>query len=316
MPLLAPGTDTGTPPAPPPDPAAPPSLASFITWTPNGRPERILTWPSAVALRAGTLGVDMPTDQYFESVLAVGDGSITQSRRALPREVTLPVVLWNAADVADRESQRRALLRDFDPRLGIGQLVWATPDGGRRTLFCQYVSGLESQDGGRLRPNLIANYDIVLRAVDPYWYGDPVVQSFAAPAGQPFLPGPPFFISESTTFGNVTVTIDGEVETFPQWVITGPATTATLVNVDTGRSLDLTPGLAAGQTLTIRTDPRTLASQKFTNNAGANVWGSSAGQFPVLWPLRPGTNNITVTASGTTAASQIRLTYSPRYLTA
>lgn len=268
-----------------------------------------------IFLAPGIMGLDQPPEEQFRSVLAAGDGSLLQGRRSATREIMLPIWVVGAT-LHDHETRRRTLAAAFNARRGPGAFGWAQPDNPGRTTELIYASGNASPTDGHQGVLYRSYYQIVLAGDDPYWYGDPVQLRFAAPAGQPFLPGPPFFISESTTLGTQTINIDGDVDVFPEWTITGPATTAVLANLDTGKTLDLTPGLAAGQTLTIRTDPRVLASQKFTDSAGANVWASAAGQFPQLWPLQPGPNEITVTAAGTTAASEILLTYRPRYLTA
>jgi hypothetical protein len=292
-----------------------PRLAPYVTWTPNGLPERVLTQEGPVTLAPGVFGLHMPPDTAYSTPLTIGDGALLNSRRALQREVILRLTVYTST-LPEFEAECRGLFRDFNPRLGYGQLAWSQPDGTRRTLTCRYGSGLESPIDGHQGAIYYAVFNVVLAADDPYWYGDETSVVFDAEPGQSFFPGPPFYISEATSLGTQIVTIDSEVETFPEWLITGPATTATLSNLDTGKTLSLTPSLAAGGTLRVRTDPRTLAGQKFTNAAGTSVWAAVAGQFPELWALQPGENEVTITVSGTGVGSQVQLLYRPRYLTA
>jgi hypothetical protein len=317
MPLLAPAA-APTAPEPQPEPAL--LDKPFATWTPAGGPQRILSGADnvetpGVFLLRGMMGLDQPPEEQFRTPLTAGDGSIFQNRRAAAREVMLPVAV-KGSTFSEHETQRRALLASFDPRRGPGVLAWALPDGTRRELACRYVRGGEAAVDGHRGIISHSVYQLVLVADDPYFYGEPATHTVRAPVGVALLPGPPFTISESTAFGTSTHFIDGEVETFPDWLITGPASTTVLANETTGKTLQLTPNLLAGQTLRIRTDPRTMAAAKFTDANGVNRWAQVAGQFPQLWPLLPGANVVTITLSGTSAASEVQMTFRPRYLTA
>jgi hypothetical protein len=288
----------------------------YLSWTPAGGPELILgeqTGP--VVAQRGIHGLDMPPEEQHETSLAVGDGAILNHARAGVREVMIPVRLTRAASLDESEHQRRELLAAFDRRRGPGTLLWALLDGTRRTLTALYSRGLESSVLGHRGALRHTEYQIILRAHDPYWYGDEQTIKFTPPVGGDLHPLP-FTISSSTTTGDSDVLIDGEVEVevWPVWALHGPMFTATLRNRDTGRTLQLTPSLAAGQALTVRTDPRTLPTQRITRETGANVWEPVAGQFPVMWPLRSGLNRVTVTAAGTASTSLIALIYRPRYL--
>lgn len=319
MPLLTPARLPVSPPVEPTDPKLPPRQpiveGPHVTWTPAGGDEVILSESAGdFILLRGVMGVDMPTEQQFETPVAGGDGSILNHARADVREVMLPIRVRPALHLEDRERLRRQLVRAFDRRRGAGVLTWQLPDGSRRHLTCTYVSGLESGVEGHRGALRHTAYQVVLRAHDPYWFGDEKSVDFAVGPGGNFYPIP-FTISPSITTGDSTVTIDGEVEVWPVWELRGPMTSATLRHRATGQALVLSPGLTSGQTLTIRTDPRTPPAQRFRRGS-ANVWGGVAGDFPVFWSLQPGDNDVTVLAGGTTQASRVRLRYRPRYLSA
>lgn len=331
MPLLAAATSVDLePPSPRPEPLPPtlPPPAPYLTWTPTGGPELILSRSARSGIllggvneAPGIIGMDMPPEERVEAELAAGDGALLIGRRAPTREVGLPVVI-HADTLEELEAARREMSASFNPRRGDGVLKWALPDGSPRMLTCRYSGGLDSSAEGRLGGGQYYNsYIIQLRAIDPYWYGEEVRLQFTPPSGVDFFGGgdgaTPFMISQSDTFGVQRISIDGEVEVFPDWELVGPCTTATLRHEATGREMELTPNLAEGETLTVRTDPRVVAARKFTREDGSNAWGQVAGDFPSLWPLQPGTQQITVFAAGTVAGtSLVRLRYRPRYLTA
>lgn len=318
MPLLAPvGAPTlpEVPQEPKPQPRWPVVEGPHVTWTPAGGDAVILSESGGdFVLLRGVMGVDMPPEQQFETPIAGGDGAVLNHSRAGVREVMLPIRVRPALHLAQREALRRDLVRIFDRRRGAGVLTWQQLDGTARHLTCTYASGLESGVDGHRGALRHTAYQVVLRAHDPYWFGDELFINFHVGPGAEFFPLP-FTISPSITTGDSTVTIDGEVEVWPVWELEGPMTSATLRHRGTGQALELTPNLTAGQTLVIRTDPRTPPADRFRRGS-SNVWGAVAGDFPVFWSLQPGDNDVTVLAGGTTSQSRLRLAYSPRYLSA
>jgi hypothetical protein len=200
-------------------------------------------------------------------------------------------------------------------------LTIAYPDGTRRHIDATYSSGLDIADSGRTGYPYQDAYTLILRARDPFPYGDLQTVRFDPPQSYQFFapPGDPnvFYISSATTSGDAEVVIDGEVDVYGEWVLGGPMTTATLRNRNTNKTLSLTPNLSVNQTLTVRMDPRTPPTRKFTRETGASVWSSVAGQFPIMWSLQPGLNRVTVNLSGTVPGQSFgELRYRPRYLSA
>lgn len=328
MPLLVPATPAVIPPTPPaPLPATVPAASAFVTWTPAGGATRILSATAPFGIMLGgvggpgsIIGLDMPAEEQFDTDLAVGNGQLMNHRRFATRQVALPIVI-HADQLEQLETYRRELLADFNPVSGEGVLTLAYPDGSRRHLNARYSSGLDVAEQGRMGgPLYFDSYVMILKARDPLPYGDEQSITFDPPEDFQFFapPGDPqavVYISSSTTTGDSTVKIDGEVEVWPEWRLRGPITTAQLRNRDTGKTLDLTPNLSAGQTLTIRTDPRTPPLRKFTRETAVSVWSSVAGQFPVMWSLLPGDNDVTVLLAGTVPGqSSATLTYRPRFL--
>lgn len=301
-----------------PDPLPPtlPPAAPFVTWTPPGGQTRILSDVGPAMLGGvgeprAIIGLDMPPQEEVDTPLAMG-GEMANFRRWAARPFVLPIVI-HADTLEELEAERRALIRDFNPALGDGVFAIAYPDGSRRSLTARYSEGLNDPEHGRMGGGrYYDSYLVTMKARDPFAYGDELVITFSVGPGAEFFPLP-FTISPSITTGDSTVTIDGEVEVWPVWELEGPMTTATLRHRGTGQTLELTPNLTQGQTLVIRTDPRTPPADRFRRGS-SNAWGTVAGDFPVFWSLQPGNNDVTVLAGGTGESSRVTLRYRPRYL--
>lgn len=73
----------------------------------------------------------------------------------------------------------------------------------------------------------------------------------------------PLTFGANLSGGGVSLTNVGTVTTWPTWQITGPVTGPIITNADTGQTLTFDPSfvVAAGQTLLINTDDRTVTLQ-------------------------------------------------------
>ena len=326
-PLLLPPPEPPVVVQPSPTPAPPPPAREYIEWTPAGGPALPLSQEAYHGIHLGAIdeaypsiiGLDMPPQEEFDTVLP-GGGELFNGRRWAARNIALPIVIH--ADSPDElRDYRRQLMASFNPARGDGVLTIAYPDGTRRHIDCRYSNGLDVAEYGRTGYPYIDSFMVTMKARDPFPYGDLRTVSFDPPQSYQFFapPGDPnvFYISSATTTGDADVVIDGEVEVFGEWGLDGPMTTATLRNRDTNKTLSLTPNLSVNQTLTVRMDPRTAPTRKFTRENGSNVWSTVAGQFPVMWSLQPGLNRVTVNLAGTVPdQSGGELRYRPRYLSA
>lgn len=333
MPLYAPISQADPTPEPPPTPPEwrpdPDVEAPYVTWTLDGRETRLLACGQEAEILRGVLGLDLPPVHHFESELAAGDGSLHTGQRFTPRDLLFPVMI-RARSLTEFERRRRRLMADFNPRHA-GWFRWQLPDGTWRELRCRLTE--IASEGGHQGGQIVnkQTWRVGLRAVDPFWYGGAREESWAAPGALDFYNGgaaPPYNISQSNTLGTVTVDIDGEVETWPEWWLRGPMTTARLAHPELG-ALDLAPQMPAGRGMLIRTDERLESHLQVVigdvvQAPGGDwrldntvlAWDRVSGQFPVLWPLQPGTQTIEVFAAGTSPESSIRMSYRTRYLTA
>jgi phage-related protein len=146
-------------------------------------------------------------------------------------------------------------------------------------------------------------YGLNFTAFDnPYWFGDvesPSPWTVANPRA--FFPLAPdvFTLSSQQVLGGTLIVNTGDVDAYPVWTLTGPATSLTLQLGD--RAFTVNSTLTAGQTLVIDTDPRL---RTVTDGGGANRWPDVSLTDFDLWTLPPGTNAVTVTVTGGTSATR------------
>lgn len=103
-------------------------------------------------------------------------------------------------------------------------------------------------------------------APDPRLYSPGAVQSLTTGMANPVTGGLVFPLVFPLTFGasigggGFTLTNVGTITTWPTWVLTGPLTGPSITNINTGQSLifDPTFTIAAGQTLIVNADARTV----------------------------------------------------------
>lgn len=310
-----PGGGGGTP--PPDGPEDPFTFARTVgTWT-GGNGDLIYLTDCALGIdwQAGRSGTDMPKFDLGSSPNPAGHGSIPGPVRALDRTVILPTLIhmdrWE-----DWRSVQQRFLRALNPLDGAGELAISQPDGSTRYLTATYETGAEGQDIVDYRGLWFRKYPVQLHAFDPFWRGPelgPVHFGNVASAGfltPPFLP---LKLAQSQVLGTNVIDNQGDVETWPIWLAGGPFTVLTLRNDSTGQELTLNHPTLVGETVTIDTRP-VIKSVK--DGLGANLWPQLATN-PQLWPLRPGFNTVTITATGSGPATFVDLlSRVPEYLSA
>lgn len=203
-----------------------------------------------------------------------------------------------------------------DGRRTPGVLTIARPDGTSRSVRVFYREGFEGrgQRGSGLVSDAVA---LTLWCEDPYWQDSvPVtVHRETGVMGDFLAPYPT--VSSSQVLGATTLDNPGDAVVWPTWTITGPASSIVFTKEDTGDSFTLTPSaagrgnLAAGEPVTIRTDPPQVRFADGSNGFGALNWPEA-----VLWGLDPGPNQVTFQLVGSGPGSAVDLTFYPRHETA
>lgn len=263
----------------------------------------------------GIDGLDIPplTTADYESALA--DGGAWTGARFGPRRVFIPITI-DSDGFTGRQEARRLLTAAF---FGVdrlraapvsGSLAVRYSGGGERELTnVRLVGGLSAPDPG---PGPVT-VGLELTAYDPLFYGAEQDLSFTT-SGVPFFPGPPFSLTPESVSATTRVAIPGELPVWPVWTIQGPVSTFAVSN---GESAWRLPGpLTGAESLTIRTDPRTLLSRRITDQAGANVWPAfAADEYPDFFAFPPGLSETSIVFTGTTTDTRVGLSWRPAYLT-
>lgn len=236
----------------------------------------------------------------------------TRVRHVQPqaRTITWPLRLW-AQSHLELVALFRRLARAFTStrRLGPGRLRVMRPDGTAREIEAWYDAGFDGEPGlGHTSDQVVLS----LYCPDPYWRStQPVSLPYAYSGGAASYLSPYLTVTPSSVLGATTAQNDGDVEAWPVWSITGPATAVTATNTTTGEAFTMTATLTAGQTATITTDPPAVRGP-----AGENWTGKLSWPGAVLWGLQPGLNDVNFAVSGSAAGTQIVLSYTPRFETA
>jgi Phage tail protein len=313
---------TGVVPTPPPGPAPPNAPPAFrdrpAAWwiDPSGTVWQLTTPDSGYYTTDGVKGIGAAPIALTADPAPRGGASVRHIQPG-PRLITWPLYVWgdNHSDFLDRW---RSLARAFTDtsRKGPGSLVIARPDGTQRVIDAYYSDGFDNSGsaGSAVRWDTAV---LTLFCEDPYWRDpDPTRVLRAADTPVSFL-SPFMTVSSGATLGDSTIDNPGEVDAWPTWTITGPASLIVATNNTTGESWTLDPTaasgdtLAGGDTVTLSTDPPAITGPDGSSWVGGINWPGA-----VLWPLISGTNEVTFAVSGSGASTAIEILFYPRYETA
>jgi hypothetical protein len=237
-----------------------------------------------------------------------------------PRTIVWPVLVKGSDHLAFTANWRalgRAFTRTLRPGEGPGTLEVARPDGSTRRIAVYYQDGWDGR--GRAATGITWDSAVVtLWCEDPYWVDAETVTVHRdqGAAGDDFLVPYPS-VSSSQVLGATTVDNPGDIDVWPTWVVTGPASAITFTREDTNESFTLDMqatahgALLAGQTVTISTDPPRVRSDVGENLIGGLNWPEA-----VLWSLPPGQTPVAFELDGSGAGSAVDLTFNARYETA
>lgn len=292
---------------------------------------------AGIIVQPGIKGFDAPPYTLNLDELPALDGAAIRSVRATSREIFLPLFLW-APTRGQLVNLKRALVARLVPKFGKGVLkVVETDDSGNLTaryIDCYYSGGMEGdeQDAGQFT---YCTFGVILKAPDSWWYGDSISKAFNLAGASPvnFFTGKARGSVNETTgaflpFAGLsgvwvatgvpqTISIVGDVETWPVWTLIGKGGAQfTMQNLTTGKGLVLNYDFTAnGDVVTIDTRPGIKTA---VNSAGTNVW-QYFGPNPKLWEFLPGDNSVSFAltlaggASSTSITGNIGLSYKPRF---
>jgi phage-related protein len=279
----------------------------IISWIDANGVEHILTDQPDINITIGPSGRYMPPIETSEDEMPFQHGSKPRKTKVKAREMDFPTEVYGKTQM-DIRYKLRQLLRMFDPLKGMGRIKSVSPDGSVREISCLYQGGLEISESGMIRENFV----LVLKAYDPFW-NETITQVKTFTPGQPatFFPMFPFRLTSSSVFADDTIENEGDVEAYPEWIITGPGENINLKNLTTGEVLKLDTSLQEGETIIINTQPRT-EKMPIVKGDGTNLFHTMSDESS-RWTLQEGKNNIRIEMSGANLQSSVQVSYKKRY---
>lgn len=231
--------------------------------------------------------------------------------RVEPRRLTWPLHIYGDTHLQWLE-RYRALMRAFTrttTRRRPGTLTVWRPDGTGRCIDAWYEDGFRGEGG---EDWVFSNPVLTLFCPQGFWRDvvtSTVHRDYAAAAGSPFL-APYISVSSGRLLGDTIIENRGDVEAWPLWTITGPATAVTATNTTSGQTFTITHTLTAGQQITIDTNS---ARPSIRGPGGLNLSGKLNWPVAELWPLDQGVNNVSFLMEAAEAGASVELTYYRRY---
>lgn len=187
-----------------------------------------------------------------------------------------------------------------------GLLTVRMPDGSQRSIAAYYHGGLKVQE--EPLDDLLVLYqqfpNLEFLALDPYWEGGTAQDSWGSNTGSPWLGGSfPLLLSPSAVLGTVTTVLPGDADSWPVWTITGPGAPI-VTNLTSGRSWQWRSDspIPSGRTVTVDTRPTILS---VVDDLGTDLY-EDLDDYPDLWPLEPGENQLQVEITDATSASSAK----------
>lgn len=283
-----------------------------IYWIEENGNEHLLSFSTNYAITDTIIGRSMPPIEVVEEYVPFQAGSRRRGIKIKPRDVDLQMMI-KANNEKELKNIVRRTMRMINP-LKMGKLKSVSADDSIRELYCQYIGGLEGKEDEESSGFYIQNAILTFHAFDPYWYDTDVkVETYRLNENQAtFFPMFPLRLTSSTVFADTAVDNEGDVETWPEWIITGPGENIAIRNMTTGEVIYLDHPdaiLGPGETVTINTKPFEKTVEK---NDGINIFHTLTEESS-LWALVEGNNSIRIEMANATSESSIQLSYRHRY---
>ena len=206
---------------------------------------------------------------------------------------------------------RRLLVnRYFNPKLGLGKLIWQQEDGTIYHIDC-IVSDLKFPDGeGQSQSHQMVIIQFI--APNPFWYDPNILTSylvgFAGGLSFPFS----FPINFGTVGTQITINNAGNVDTPILITFSGEITDPVITNNTTGESLTIVKTINDGDTLIINTAFGSKSVRILSGGVYSNAF-EYVDPDSKFWQLVPGENDISYSATSEGANAKGQLQYYQRY---
>ncbi|WP_067967542.1 phage tail family protein [Nocardiopsis trehalosi] len=246
--------------------------------------------------------------------------ALMRAIRVTPRVMRVPLVVAGrdpAAYLASWRALAASVRHQHGGQVQPGRIRVELPDGSWRQIDAYYQDGLGVAED--VLDDLVWSRQdhpsLEFYAPDPHFYGPAVEQAWRIQVGgRRFYPLYPIRVNPSQLGGTATFVNHGDADAYPVWTVTGPGTPL-VTNLDTGESWGFSEPLADGDVVTVDCRPPDIAPDTgltAVDQDGVDWWGRFAG-WPELFRLQPGETRLQITMTGADAASQVALSYAPRY---
>lgn len=262
-------------------------------------------------IQASVDGLDAP--DYRESTYDKPgeDGAVLSSLFYSSRVLSFPGQITRSTAIA-YETLRQALVaacaiaRDSSNRPTPTVLTITTPGGS--TYVCNAyprkpVLPVENNSTGSFLLNFIVP-DGLLYSSSAVLSGSitrPIGGGFTVPFTTPFT-------LAASSGGSVTLNNPGNTPSYPVITLTGPLTSPFLANSATGTFMQLNYTIAAGNTVVID-----MANKTVMLNGNSSILGVKTSDSD-WWPIKPGSNTISLSTSSSSDTGNAQLQYYPAYL--
>lgn len=253
-------------------------------------------------------GAAAPEYQIFTEQNATSDGETVTGKQVSARDLQLDATALRVSDNAVLRGQAIAF---FNPKHTYQ--VFLTYLGRTRWLTCE----LSAAKAPNKRTNLLQTWSALFLATNPYWQSiDDFGQDIAAITprwGFPYMDNPTYgvLVDVANFARQVIFDYDGDVPAYPTITITADGAVTNPKIVKDGAFVRLIDTLAAGDTVVITTNPRSI---RITKN-GVNVLNKvdRASNFTAM-QMQPGTNAVSYEADYGDNNLHVVIRYNKQYL--
>lgn len=260
-------------------------------------------------LTPGTVdGVCKPAFDLYTEDNANTDGSTVTGKRVAARDLTMTGTSLN---VANNAILRAMAVAFFNPKYTYK--IYLTYQGRTRWISAE-IAGVDIPTDTVCTPQ---TFTVTFLAVNPYWQSiDDFGQDIAAITprwGFPYMDNPTYgvLVDVANFARQVIFDYDGDVPAYPTITITADGAVTNPKIVKDGAFVRLIDTLAAGDTVVITTNPRSI---RITKN-GVNVLNKvdRASNFTAM-QMQPGTNTVSYEADYGDNNLHVVIRYNKQYL--
>lgn len=254
----------------------------------------------------GSTGLGLAPVSVASSERLAGDGSIVRGVRYDQREVYIPLFM-DAPSTGELSVMRRDLTALLAPHSGPVDVRVEDPVTGSDRMIRGYLTdGLTGDFGDGYRGSW-QTLGLTFECPDPWWLGpERLVSLQVNPGSKPFLSNTveffPVMLAQSVVVGEFEVTIDGDGPVFPSWEIVGPGSDLRISNGTDVIEID--GEFPAGESTVIDASTGRIMPDRWADTSLRSR----------LFALNPGHQTITVSLTGATPDTVVRLVYRERYL--